>query len=108
MRPRRRRPRGMRPQGPPATGAAPEAMPYDAPASPYGGGSSADYSPPPPSYGSEPPGGEPPAISPTSGPAMTRAAAGIPTARRAWATTNAMKGRVADADVVRALADPKE
>jgi len=71
MRPRRRRPRGLRPQGPPATGAAPEAMPYDAPASPYGGGSSADFSPPPPSYGSEPPGGEPPAISPTSGPASS-------------------------------------
>src|SRR5437762_970662 len=57
MRPRRRRPRGMRPQAPPAPGAAPDAMPYDAPASPYGGGSSADYSPPPPpAYGGEPPG----------------------------------------------------
>ena len=77
MRPRRRRPRGMRPPGPPAQGAAPEAMPYDAPASPYGGGSSADYPPPPPSsYGSEPPGEPPiggpmnPPVTPAGGPPM--------------------------------------
>ena len=72
MRPRRRRPRGMRPQGPPAQGAAPEAMPYDAPASPYGGGSSADYSPPPPSsYDSAPPGQPPMGPGePMSGPPM--------------------------------------
>jgi transcription termination factor Rho len=75
MRPRRRRPRGMRPQGPPAQGASPEAMPFDAPASPFGGGSSDDYSPPTPSYGSPP--GEPPtsgpmdaSAPPTSGPPM--------------------------------------
>jgi len=77
MRPRRRRPRGMRPPGPPAQGAAPEAMPYDAPASPYGGGSSADYPPPPPpSYGSAPPGEPPiggpmnPPVTPAGGPPM--------------------------------------
>jgi transcription termination factor Rho len=70
MRPRRRRPRGMRPQGPPAQGASPEAMPYDAPASPHGGGSSDDYSPPPPSsYDSGPPGeSNPPSGGPMSGP----------------------------------------
>jgi len=75
MRPRRRRPRGMRPQGPPAQGASPEAMPYDAPASPYGGGSSDDYSPPPPSFGSAPPG-DPPANGPMNPPAPPMGASG--------------------------------
>ena len=75
MRPRRRRPRGMRPQGPPAQGASPEAMPYDAPASPYGGGSSDDYSPPPPSFGSAPPG-DPPANGPMDPPAPPMGASG--------------------------------
>ena len=75
MRPRRRRPRGMRPQGPPTPGASPEAMPYDAPASPYGGGSSDDYSPPPPSFGSAPPG-DPPANGPMNPPAPPMGASG--------------------------------
>ena len=54
MRPRRRRPRGTRPQAPPQPGAAPESTPYESPASPYeGGGPPADY--PPGAYSNEPP-----------------------------------------------------
>ncbi len=57
MRPRRRRPRGMRPQDPQQPGAAPEGSAYESPAAPYEGGPPADYSATPPMAG--PPGGDP-------------------------------------------------
>jgi len=75
MRPRRRRPRGMRPQGPPQPGAAAEGMPFDAPPSPYEGGSSADY-PSPPYTGAPPmspasPMSDAPREVPLSGPPLS-------------------------------------
>jgi transcription termination factor Rho len=77
MRPRRRRPRGMRPPGPAQPGATAEGsppFPYDAPTSPYEGGSSSDFAESPPSYAGDgsgessgPPMGGPPMSSPPTG-----------------------------------------
>ena len=66
MRPRRRRPRGMRPQDPPQAGAAPEGMSYETPSAPYEGGPPADYSAP---SDAGPPMGDPsnPPGAPTGG-----------------------------------------
>ena len=65
MRPRRRRPRGLRPQAPPQPGTAAEGTSYESPSSPYEGGSStSDYPPafpsayPPAPYSGGPPTGE--------------------------------------------------
>jgi len=79
MRPRRRRPRGMRPPGPAQPGATAEGsppFPYDAPTSPYEGGSSSDFAESPPSYSGDGPGES--SGPPMGGPPMSGPPTGVP------------------------------